>query len=133
VTDASAIAGTSVTSQGASAANAPICLYGSSDPNKPASVLVYAQAFADATSAGSTSPEQIAAAMNSGFGIANAKPISGIGDKAIEYNTTGGAGNGLVIVVFKANVVFFIYVMPSPDPKALETLAATATTRLSAA
>ena len=133
VTDAAAIAGTSVTSQGASAANAPICLYGSSDTNKPASVLVYAQAFADATAAGSTSPEQIAAAMNSGFGISNAKPISGIGDKAIEYNTTGGAGNGLVIVVFKANVVFFIYVMPSPDPKALETLAGTAVTRLSTA
>lgn len=131
--DASAIAGTSVASQGASAASAPICIYASSDPNKPASVAVYAQAFADAATAGSTSPEQITAAMNAGFGIANAKQISGIGDKAIEYNTTGSAANGLVIVVFKANVVFFIYVMPSPDPKALETLAATAVTRLSTA
>ena len=134
--DASAIVGgTAVTNLGASggAAIPGACVYGSSDSNKPATVFVYGQAFADATAAGSSSPEQIAAAMNAGLSVSNAKPVSGIGDKAIEYTAAGGQGNGLVIVVFKANVVFLIYVMPSPDPKALETLAATATTRLSAA
>jgi hypothetical protein len=133
--DASAIAGTPVTNLGASggAAIAGACVYGSSDSNKPATVFVYGQAFADATSANSASPEQIAAAMNAGLSVSNAKPVSGIGDKAIEYTAAGGQGNGLVIVVFKANVVFLIYVMPSPDPKALETLAATATTRLTTA
>jgi hypothetical protein len=134
--DASAIVGgTAVTNLGTSggAAIPGACVYGSSDSNKPATVFVFGQAFADATAAGSSSPEQIAAAMNAGLSVSNAKPVSGIGDKAIEYTAAGGQGNGLVIVVFKANVVFIIYVMPSPDPKALETLAATATTRLSAA
>jgi hypothetical protein len=133
--DASAIVGgTAVTNLGTSggAAIPGACVYGSSDSNKPATVFVFGQAFADATAAGSSSPEQIAAAMNAGLSVSNAKPVSGIGDKAIEYTAAGGQGNGLVIVVFKANVVFIIYVMPSPDPKALETLAATATTRLSA-
>jgi hypothetical protein len=135
-TDASAIVGgTAVTNLGTSggAAIPGACVYGSSDSNKPATVFVFGQAFADATAAGSSSPEQIAAAMNAGLSVSNAKPVSGIGDKAIEYTAAGGQGNGLVIVVFKANVVFIIYVMPSPDPKALETLAATATTRLTAA
>jgi hypothetical protein len=134
--DASAIVGgTAVTNLGTSggAAIPGACVYGSSDSNKPATVFVFGQAFADATAAGSSSPEQIAAAMNAGLSVSNAKPVSGIGDKAIEYTAAGGQGNGLVIVVFKANVVFIIYVMPSPDPKALETLAATATTRLTAA
>jgi hypothetical protein len=134
--DASAIVGgTAVTNLGTSggAAIPGACVYGSSDSNKPATVFVFGQAFADATAAGSSSPEQIAAAMNAGLSVSNAKPVSGIGDKAIEYTAAGGQGNGLVIVVFKANVVFIIYVMPSPDPKALETLAATATTRLSTA
>ena len=133
--DASAIVGgTAVTNLGTSggAAIPGACIYGSSDSSKPATILVYGQAFADATAAGSSSPEQIAAAMNAGLSVSNAKTVSGIGDKAIEYTAAGGQGNGLVIVVFKANVVFIIYVMPSPDPKALETLAATATTRLSA-
>jgi hypothetical protein len=133
--DASAIVGgAAVTNLGTSggAAIPGACVYGSSDSNKPATVFVFGQAFADATAAGSSSPEQIAAAMNAGLSVSNAKPVSGIGDKAIEYTAAGGQGNGLVIVVFKANVVFIIYVMPSPDPKALETLAATATTRLSA-
>jgi len=119
------------TSGGASIPGA--CIYGSSDPNKPASVFVYGQAFADATTAKAAKPEQIAAALNAGLSVSNAKAVSGIGDSAIEYTAAGGQGNGLVIVVFKANVVFFIYVMPAPDPKALETLAGTAVTRLSTA
>ena len=133
-TDATAIAGTAVTNMAASGgASIPgPCIYASSDPNKPASVFVYGQVFADASSAASASAQQIAAALNAGLSVSNAKPVGGIGDKAIEYTAAGGQGNGLVIVVFKANVVFFIYVMPSPDPKALETLAATATTRLTA-
>jgi hypothetical protein len=68
--------------------------------------------------------------LNAGLAVSNAQPVNGVGDKAIEYNATGGQGNGLVIVVFKANVVFFIYVMPSPDPNALATLAGKAVTRL---
>jgi hypothetical protein len=133
--DASAIVGgAAVTNLGASggAAFPGACVYGSSDSNKPATVFVFAQTFADATSAKAAKPEQIAAAMNAGLSVSNAKAVSGIGDSAIEYTAAGGQGNGLVIVVFKANVVFLIYVMPSPDPKALEILAATATTRLSA-
>jgi hypothetical protein len=134
--DASAIAGGApvtnlATSGGASFPGA--CVYGSSDQNKPATVFVYGQAFADATSAKAAKPEQIAAAMNAGLSVSNAKAVSGIGDSAIEYSAAGGQGNGLVIVVIKANVVFLIYVMPSPDPKALETLAGTATTRLTTA
>jgi hypothetical protein len=109
------------------------CLYGSSDPNKPGSVFVYGQAFADATTAKAAKPEQIAAALNAGLAVSNAKAVQGIGDSAIEYTAAGGQGNGLVIVVFKANVVFFIYVMPSPDPNALATLAGKAVTRLSTA
>jgi hypothetical protein len=104
------------------------CFYGSTDGK--ASVLVFGQVFPDSTAAAGISPEQIAASMNSSVGIANATPVNGIGDKAIEYTMTTGQGGGLVIVVFKTNVVFLIAVTPAPTSKALEDLARTAVSRL---
>jgi hypothetical protein len=104
------------------------CLYGSSD--SATSVVVYAQAYPDASSAQAVSPEQIAAAINSGSGVANAKAVSGIGDKAVEYSMTTAGGNGSVIFVFKANVVLMIAVTPSVSSTAIEQLARTAVGRL---
>ncbi|HSS94697.1 MAG TPA: hypothetical protein VLR46_12005 [Candidatus Dormibacteraeota bacterium] len=130
VTEASTIAGTPVTNMaGASGVQVPgACFYGSADGK--GSVLVFAQAFPDSTSANAVSPQQIAAAMNGTYGVANAKTVSGIGDKAVEYNLTGAASGGLVIFVVKSNVLFMIAVVPSPpDSTALENLARTAAGR----
>jgi hypothetical protein len=93
-------------------------------------VVIFAQVYPDSTTAASVSPEQIAAALNGAYGVANAKPVSGIGDKAIEYTLTG-AQNGTVIFVFKSNVVLMIVVTPTPsNSTAVEGLARTAAGRL---
>jgi hypothetical protein len=131
VNEASTLAGTTVTNMaGSSGVSIPgACFYGSSDGK--ASVLVVAQVFPDSTAAVAVSPEQIAASMNGAYGIANAKAVIGIGDKAVEYNASGAQGAGLVIFVFKSNVVFLIAVTPTPStPTALENLARTAAGRL---
>jgi hypothetical protein len=104
------------------------CIYSSSDG--AASVLVYAQAYPDASSANAVSPAQIAAAINGGYGVANAKAVSGIGDKAVEYSTTTAGGNGTVIFVFKANVVVMIAVTPATSSSTIEQLARNAVGRL---
>jgi hypothetical protein len=93
-------------------------------------VLVFAQAYPDSTTAEAVSPEQIAAAINNGAGVANAKAVTGIGDKAVEYSTTAAGGNGSVIFVFKSNVVLMIAITPSPSSNALEQVARTAVGRL---
>jgi hypothetical protein len=103
------------------------CFYGSADG--ATSVLVYAQVYPDSSSAASVSPETIAAAMNSS-GIANAKVVNGIGDKAVEYSTTSSGRDGAVIFVFKSNVVMFISLTPATGTSALEQLAKTAVGRL---
>lgn len=104
------------------------CYYASSDG--AASVLVFAQVYPDASSAGAVSPEQLAAAMNAGYGVSNAKAVGGIGDKAVEYSTTGAAGNGTIIFVFKSNVVVMIVLTPATSSSAIEQLAKTAVSRL---
>ena len=130
-TEASAAAGTTVANLGgASGVQVPgACFYGSSDGRT--TVLVFAQAYPDAASAAAVSPEQIAAAINvSGAGVAYAKPVSGIGDKAIEYSATNAGAEGIVIFVFKSNVVLMIAVTPTTSSTAIEQLAKTAAGRL---
>jgi hypothetical protein len=124
--DASTATGVTVTNLGAGAPGTGACIYGSADGTT--SVFVIAEAYADATSANAVSPEQLAAALNGAYGIANAKSVSGIGDKAVEYTTTSAASstNGAVIFVFKSNVVIVIVISPLTDTKKLEDLARTA-------
>jgi hypothetical protein len=127
--EASTAAGATVTNFGGAGATATgACIYASSDG--AASVIVFAQTYPDTTTAQAVSPEQIAAAINNGAGVANAKAVSGIGDKAVEYSTTAAGGNGSVIFVFKSNVVLMIAVTPSPSSTALEQLARNAVGKL---
>ena len=127
--DASTAAGATVTNfGGAGATPTGACIYASSDGT--ASVIVFAQAYPDSTSAEAVSPAQIAAAINNGAGVTNAKAVTGIGDKAVEYSTTAGGGNGSVIFVFKSNVVMMIAVTPAPSSTALEQLARNAVGKL---
>ena len=125
--DASTAAGTTVANlTGTSVPGA--CIYASSDG--AATVVVFAQAYPDIGSANAVSPEQMAAALNGAYGIANAKTVSGIGDKAVEYSLSGSGSSGVVIFVFKSNVVIMIAVTPAADPSAVEQLARTAVGRL---
>jgi hypothetical protein len=129
--DASSAAGATVTNlAGAGAAQVPgACFYASSDG--AASVVVFAQTYPDTASAEAVSPQQIAAAINVGAaGSANAKAVNGIGDKAVEYSTAMAGGNGIVIFVFKSNVVLMIAVTPAVSSSAIEQLAKTAVGRL---
>lgn len=130
--DASTAVGTSVTNlaatQGVTIPGA--CFYGTSDGS--ASVLIFAQAYSDASSADQIQPDQIAAAFRAQYGITNAKSVTGIGDKAFEYTATSASGSpGIAIFVFKANVVMFIVMSPSTDSAKIEALAKTAVSRLS--
>ena len=127
--EASSAAGATVVSFGGTGATPTgACIYASSDGT--ASVIVFAQAYPDTTTAQAVSPEQIAAAINNGAGVTNAKAVSGIGDKAVEYSTTAAGGNGSVIFVFKSNVVLMIAVTPAPSSTALEQLARNAVGKL---
>jgi hypothetical protein len=127
-TDASSATGTPVTSLSSGAQVAAACLYGSSDG--ATSVEVFAQVYPDSTTAQAVSPEQIAAAINSGAGVANAKAVSGIGDKAVEYSLTSPGASGIVIFAFKSNVLLMIAVTPAIDPAKIEQLARTAIGKL---
>jgi hypothetical protein len=130
VAEASSATGTAVANlAGASGVQMPgACIYGSSDGRS--TVLVFAQSYPDASAADAVSPDQIAAAMNSGYGVSNAKAVSGIGDKAIESTLTGGGAGGIIIFVFKSNVVMMISVTPAISSSAIEQLARTAVGRL---
>src|ERR1700694_1563279 len=121
--DATTAAGVTVSNPSAGAAVPGACIYISADGST--TVFVIAQAYADASSANSVSPEQLAAALNGAYGIANAKPVSGIGDKAVEYTVTSSASNstGAVIFVFKSNVVMMISISRLSDTKQLDSLA----------
>jgi hypothetical protein len=128
---ASAAVGTTVqsVSGSGSAQGAGICIYGSSDGQT--TVFVFGQALADASTAQSTSPDQIVAAMHGAYGVSNAKAVDGIGDKAIEYTITGMSANpGLVIFVIKSNVVLLIAASPLTDSTKIEALARTAVGKL---
>jgi hypothetical protein len=126
--DASTATGTTVASLSSGAQIPGACLYGSSDGTT--SVVVFAEAYPDSATADAISPEQIAAAINSGAGVANAKAVSGIGDKAVEYSMTSSSANGIVIFAFKSNVVVMIAVTPAIDPTKIEQLARTAVGKL---
>jgi hypothetical protein len=124
VDDAKSLTGNQTVANMSSAQVPGMCVYVSSD--QATSVLIFSQLFPDSTSAQAVSADQIAASVNSsGGGVANAKVVNGIGDKAVEYTFNAGSqGNGVMIFVFKANVVFLIAVAPAPtDMGKLETLA----------
>lgn len=124
--EASSVAKTTVTSQ---VATPGLCVYGAA--NGTASVLIVAQAYPNASAAQAVSPEQLAASMNGAYGVANAKPLTGVGDKAVEYTLSSSQqGSGIVIFAFKANVVFLLAVIPTSDSTAIEKLAATAVGRI---
>ncbi|HEX9098302.1 MAG TPA: hypothetical protein VF956_02305 [Candidatus Dormibacteraeota bacterium] len=95
-------------------------------------MFVIANAYPDASSANAVSPEQLAAPFSSAFGITNAKPVSGIGDKAIEYTATSktSGSTGAVIFVVKSKVVIVIAISPLTDTSKLEDLARTAVRNL---
>jgi len=99
------------------------CFYGTSDGKS--TVLVFAQALSDVSSAQAMQPEQAVAALNSSYAIADAKVVTGIGDKALEY-TLSGAATGYVIFVVKSNVVIMIAVSPAANPSVVEQLGRTA-------
>jgi hypothetical protein len=122
--------GTTVTNlAGTSGASIPgACFYSTADGST--SVLVFGEVYPDASTAAAVSPETMAAMMNGSVGIANAKVVNGIGDKAVEYTTTSSSGNGAVIFVFKSNVVIFIALTPAPDTTGVEKLATIAVGRL---
>jgi hypothetical protein len=104
------------------------CIYGR--PDGRASVFVYAQVYPDSSTALAVSPEQLAATLGGAYGVANAKTVTGIGDKAVEYTGASSAGNSIVIFVFKSNAVMMIAVTPSPGSTAVEHLATIAVGRL---
>jgi hypothetical protein len=128
--DASTASGVTVTSLASGAQIPGACIYSSSDGTT--NVIVIAQAYADATSADAVSPEQLAATLNGAYGITNAKTVSGIGDKAVEYTVSSQAAGstGTVIFVFKSNVVIMIAISPLSDTTKLEDLARTAIGKL---
>jgi len=111
-----------MTSLGAGSASG-VCIYSGQTDSTSASVFVYAQAYPDATTADSVSPNQMAAAFQGQFGITNAKAVTGIGDKAFEYTSTSSGQSGVVIFVFKSNVVMFIVLSPTTDSTKVEALA----------
>jgi hypothetical protein len=130
IADVLSATGLTVTSlAGTSGASIPgACFYATADAST--SVLVFAQVYPDAGSAAAVSPDTMAAALNGSIGIANAKAVNGIGDKAVEYSTTSSAGNGAVIFVFKSNVVMFIALTPAADTTGVEKLATIAVGKL---
>lgn len=130
-TDASTAAGATLTQipTGAPAgAQASICVFGNTAGNSQAAVLIIASAYPDQQTADAVDAQQLAAAFGGQFGItgiSNAKVVTGIGDKAVEYTATSASGGGMGMFVFKANVVMFIIVSPASDPAKIETLART--------
>jgi hypothetical protein len=104
------------------------CIYASSDGK--ASIFVYAQVYPDSSTALAVSPEQLAETLGATHVRADAKAVTGIGDKAVEYTGTSSAGNGIVIFVFKSNAVVMIAVTPSTGSTAVEHLATIAVGRL---
>jgi hypothetical protein len=103
------------------------CIYGKSDGS--ATVFVFGQVYPDSSAADTATPEQMAAAFQSMFGISNAKAVSGIGDKAVEYtvsSSSNGGSPGMAIFVFKWNVILVIMGTPISDSTKIEALARTA-------
>ena len=127
--DASTAVGTPVTNASGGAGVPGACFYGSADGS--ASVIVFAQAYPDSSTADQVQPDQIAAYFRGQYGITNARAVSGIGDKAFEYTVSSSSGSqGSAIFVWKANVLIFIIMSPSTDTTKLETLAKSAVGKL---
>jgi len=127
--EASAAAGATLTNI-AGVSTPGTCFYG--EQGGSAGVFVYAQVYRDAATANAVTAQQISAALGAqvGNGATSGKEVSGIGDKAFEFTAAGNAGNGMAIIVFKANVVMMILVDPSTSPGTIEKLAKTAVSRL---
>ena len=126
-TDASSATGVTMQAFGQTG-GAPVCIYaGQKADGTSVSVFVYAQTYSDTKTADAVSPDQVAAAFKGQFGVSDAKSVSGIGDKAFEYTATATSGaansSGVVIFVFKANVVLLVAVTPTTDQSKAEGLA----------
>ncbi len=113
-----------------STAGAPtgVCIYANTESQ--AAIIVFAQTYPSQSSADAVSADQVATALNNGYGVSNAKPVEGIGDKAVEYTLSTSGPQGLAIFVFKDNVVMMIALAPGSDASKIEALAKTAVTRL---
>jgi len=136
VTEASAAAGLTLADLAASGLTIPgACIYGDTAGTTSTFVFVFAKVFPDATTADAVDPNQVAAVLAGQLSISgsNAHVVTGIGDKAVEYNTTGADGSGVVLFVFKANVVMMIAINPTTNAAAVEQLARTAVSRLTPA
>jgi hypothetical protein len=106
-----------------------VCTYTSADGSK--SLLVFGEVLPDASAAAQVQPEQLAQQFNSAFGVANAKTLSGIGDKAVEYSLTSGGQSGTIIFITKSNVVLMLVLEPTPsDTSGFEKLAKAAADNL---
>ncbi len=116
--DVAAALGSGFTSTGAAIPGA--CFYTSADGT--VRVIAYAQAYQDAASANAVSAAQLAASLNLS-GLGTAKPLSGIGDKAVEYVGNSSTGNSILILIIKSNVSLLIDVMPAPSASIVEQLA----------
>jgi hypothetical protein len=101
-------------------------------PPPSAGLLVFGQAYPDASTADAVQPDQLAAGYASLYGISNAHAVNGIGDKAFEYSATSSqsGSNGIAIIVFKSNVLLFIVMSPSSDSTKIEALARAAVGKL---
>ncbi len=105
------------------------CFYGAQ--NSSTGVFIYAQVYPDSATADAVTAQefQTALAAQLGKGATSGKEVGGIGDKAFEFTGEGNGGNGVAIIVFKANVVFIVALDPG-GATATENLAKTAAGRL---
>ncbi|HXR67873.1 MAG TPA: hypothetical protein VN712_04480 [Dermatophilaceae bacterium] len=136
VAEASTAAGLALADLAASGLTIPgACIYGDTAGTTSTFVFVFAKVYPDATAADAVDPNQVAAVLAGQLNISgsNAHVVTGIGDKAVEYNTTGADGSGVVLFVFKANVVLMIAINPTTNAAAVEQLARTAVSRLTPA
>lgn len=106
-----------------------MCTYASADGTQ--SLLVFGEVLPDASAAAQVQPDQLAQQYNAAYGITNAKTLSGVGDKAVEYSLNSGAQTGTIIFIFKSNVVLMLILQPTPsDTSGLEKLAKAAADNL---
>lgn len=106
-----------------------VCTYATADGTKQ--LLVFGEVLPDASAAAQVQPEQLAQQFNAAYGVTNAKTLSGIGDKAVEYSLTSSGQSGTSIFIFKANVVLMLILTPSPsDTSGFEKLAKAAADNL---
>lgn len=130
--DASTAVGTQMAAMpgGGGAGQQSLCIYGPQDTSSgnSAGIFVMAVVYPDQATADAVSPEQVAA-MFRVSGVTDAKVVSNIGDKAVEYQATTQSGSGLAIFVFRANVLVMISLEPGDSTK-IEALARVAVSNL---